>query len=325
MESAPFRADLAEGPEDVRAVWRCGRDGIRIRVVLWPVDGAQGSILLFPGRTEYAEKYGRVARDLNGAGYAVATVDWRGQGFSDRLTDDARLGHVASFPDYQIDVAELVSTARADGLPEPWFLVAHSMGGCIGLRSLIEGLPVRKAIFSAPMWGLNLPFTVWPAAILLARLLGFLGVERRYIPGSGPGSYVTEAGFGSNVLTRDRETFTHMARQLTEEPGLVLGGPSIGWVGSAISEQRRLAGAPRPDLPVLTILGSDERVVSASAVRRMHARWPSARLHVIDGARHEVMMEVPAIRARFMRDALQFLEGNRTADAAGLGAAAAAS
>ncbi|MYI70322.1 MAG: alpha/beta hydrolase, partial [Boseongicola sp. SB0673_bin_14] len=191
MESAPFRADLAEGPEVVRAVWRRGRDGRRVRVVLWPVNGAHGSILLFPGRTEYAEKYGRVARDLNGAGYAVATVDWRGQGFSDRLTDDARLGHVASFPDYQIDVAELVSTARADGLPEPWYLVAHSMGGCIGLRSLIEGLPVRKAIFSAPMWGLNLPFTVWPVAILLARLLGLLGAERRYIPGSGPGSHVT--------------------------------------------------------------------------------------------------------------------------------------
>lgn len=310
MEDAPFRADLAEGPEDVRAFWRRGGDGRRIRVVLWRSVGAKGSVLLFPGRTEYAEKYGRVACDLNGAGYAVATVDWRGQGFSDRLADDARLGHVASFRDYQMDVAELVSTARADGMPEPWFLVAHSMGGCIGLRSLIEGLPVRKAVFSAPMWGFKIPFFARPVAVFLPHLLGPLGIERRYVPGSGPGNYVTEAGFETNLLTRDRDTFAHMARQLAEEPGLVLGGPSTGWVGGAIVEHRWLGRMPRPELPVLTALGSDERIVSTSAIRRMHAKWPSARLCVIEGARHEVLMEVPAIRTRFMTDALQFLEAH---------------
>ncbi len=325
MENAPFRADLAKGPEGVRAFWRRGRDGRRIRVVLWRADGAKGSILLFPGRTEYAEKYGRVAHDLSRAGYAVATVDWRGQGFSDRLTDDARLGHVASFPEFQIDVAELVSTARIHGLPEPWFLIAHSMGGCIGLRSLIEGLPVRKAIFSAPMWGLNVPFFIWPAAIALPHLLGLLGIERRYVPGSGPGNYVTEARFDTNLLTRDRETFAHMARQLTEEPALVLGGPSIGWVGSAVDEQRWLARAPRPDIPVWTVLGTDERVVSTSAIHRMHATWPSAGLSVIEGSRHEVMMEAPAIRKRFMIGALQFLEAHGSAEAADRGAEAVSS
>ncbi len=320
MENAPFRADLAEGPESVRAVWRRGRDGCRIRVVLWPAEGGKGSVLLFSGRTEYAEKYGRVARDLNGAGYAVATVDWRGQGFSDRLTDDARLGHVATFRDFQMDVAELVSTARADGLPEPWFLLAHSMGGCIGLRSLIEGLPVRKAVFSAPMWGFKMPFFIWPVAIVLPHLLGPLGIERRYVPGSGPGNYVTETRFDTNLLTCDQETFAHMAHQLTEEPGLVLGGPSTGWVGSAIAEHRWLARMPRPELPVLTALGSDERVVSTSAIHRMHVSWPSARLCIIEGARHEVMMEVPATRTRFMTDALQFLDADQTADAAVRGA-----
>ena len=320
METAPFRADLADGPENVRAVWRRGRDGCRIRVVLWPGDGGKGSVLLFSGQTEYAEKYGRVVRDLNRAGYAVATVDWRGQGFSDRLTDDARLGHVASFRDYQMDVAELVSTARADGLPEPWFLLAHSMGGCIGLRSLIEGLPVRKAVFSAPMWGFKMPFFIRPVAIFLPHLLGSLGIERRYVPGSGPGNYVVEAGFDTNLLTRDRETFAHMARQLTEEPGLVLGGPSTGWIGSAVAEHRWLARVPRPDLPVLTALGSDERIVSTSAIHGMHVSWPSAQLCVIEGARHEVMMEVPAIRTRFMSDALQFLDAHQAANAADRGA-----
>ena len=32
------------------------------------------------------------------------------------------------------------------GLPQPLYLMCHSMGGCIGLRSLMRGVPVRAAV-----------------------------------------------------------------------------------------------------------------------------------------------------------------------------------
>ena len=40
-------------------------------------------------------------------------------------------------------------------LPRPWRLLAHSMGGTIGLRALTRGVPVAAAVFSAPMWGIR--------------------------------------------------------------------------------------------------------------------------------------------------------------------------
>ena len=117
---------------------------------VWP-RGDRGTILLFPGRTEYIEKYAHTAAAFGAQGYATLAVDWRGQGLSDRLLADARVGHVGQMCDYQLDVAAMREVAQAQELPRPYFLVAHSMGGCIGLRSLHAGLAVNAAMFSAPM------------------------------------------------------------------------------------------------------------------------------------------------------------------------------
>jgi dipeptidyl aminopeptidase/acylaminoacyl peptidase len=45
----------------------------------WRPDGAEkGTLLLFPGRTEYIEKYGAAAQDLANRGYAVMQPNFRG-------------------------------------------------------------------------------------------------------------------------------------------------------------------------------------------------------------------------------------------------------
>ena len=61
--------------------------GVRIRVGLWHRQGPAGTVLLFPGRTEYVEKYGRTARLLAARGLATLVIDWRGQGIADRLVE----------------------------------------------------------------------------------------------------------------------------------------------------------------------------------------------------------------------------------------------
>lgn len=308
MTGAPFRADLAEGPEGVRAFWRQASDGLRLRTAFWPAPGAaKGTILLFPGRTEHVEKYGRVARDLTGAGYNVATIDWRGQGLSDRLTEDPLLGHVHEFADYQNDVAQLVGTAREQDLPEPWHLVAHSMGGCIGLRALIGGLPVRRAVFSAPMWGIRVSNVMAPLAHVVPPVARLLGMETHYAPGTKAENYAAGTDFETNLLTTDPEQYAYIVRHALAEPGFALGGPSIHWVGRAMAEMRALSRLPRPALPVLTFLGSEEEIVSPAAIRAMHTGWASAELRLIEGARHELMMEAPGLRTAFFEAALAFL------------------
>ncbi|MDX5351429.1 MAG: alpha/beta hydrolase, partial [Paracoccaceae bacterium] len=162
MTPAPFHAQVADGPPGAVSVWvRAG--GTRLRLAWWQA-GGQGTVLLLPGRTECVEKYGRAAGDLVARGFSVITIDWRGQGLADRALPDPLVGHVGDFAEYQQDLDAMIATARQAGLPEPFFLLAHSMGGCIGLRGLMRGLPVKAAVFSAPMWGISMAAWLRPVA-----------------------------------------------------------------------------------------------------------------------------------------------------------------
>lgn len=306
MEAAPFHSDLAEGPKDVQSFWTKASDGVRLRVVRWPLDHAKGTILLFTGRTEYAEKYGRTAFDLTKAGFDLITLDWRGQGLSDRVSKDPMVGHINGFAEYQRDVDALVRSADMLNCPKPWFLVGHSMGGCIGLRTLVRGFDVEKAVFSAPMWGINLPAWVRPLPYFVPQIMGGVGMGERFAPGAGHLNYVLATDFPENMLTTDRDTYDYLYRQADAVPEFALAGPSAAWIGHAAYETRALRAAQRPKVPVVTFLGSDEKIVSASAVKTVHANWPQADLRLIEKARHEIMMEAPAARDRFIAETVAF-------------------
>ncbi len=305
-DTPPFRAELADAPEGGEFVWREADDGVRLRLGLWRAEKPRGTVLLFPGRTEYLEKYGRVVTELTAVGWSVASLDWRGQGLSDRLDDDARLGHVASFTDYQRDVAVLTEWIGTLGSPEPYMLLAHSMGGCIGLRALVNGLAVERAVFSAPMWGIQMPTYARPLTYMVPPIARFLRKENTFAPGTKPENYITDTGFADNMLTTDPETYGWLGEHAASAPEFALGGPSVQWVGSAIRELNRLFSEPRPTVEGLTFVGTQEQIVSIEAIKRYHAEWEVGELRVVDGAKHEMMMEIPAIRGRFMSETVAF-------------------
>ena len=307
LSTAPLHNDLAEGPPGGAAWWLNAADGVRIRIGHWPAAPATrpaGTVFLFPGRTEYVEKYGRLAGDLAAQGYAMVAIDWRGQGLADRLLADHMVGHVGRFSDYQLDVVAVVAAARAMDLPQPWFLMAHSMGGCIGLRSLLPGMPgmipFRAAAFSAPMWGIGIKPHLRPGAWVVSTLAPLVGQGGAYSPGTGPSTYVVDAPYADNSLTTDRDMWDYMGRQVRGCPDFALGGPSMGWLGESLREMRRLRHGPLPATPTLVGLGTRERIVDPLAVRAVMARWKAAEFLVIDGSEHELFMEAPATRARFL-------------------------
>lgn len=293
LAQAPFFDDVAEGPRGVRAHWVDSADGTRLRVALWP-EGAKGTVLLFPGRTEYCEKYGRVAADLAAAGYGMAAFDWRGQGLADRPRHRRDMGHVVSFDEYREDVAAFRAALDEMQVPEPWFLLGHSMGGAIGLRAIHDGLPVRAAAFTGPMWGIQMRPLLKAVSGVVLGLSGPLGFGKSFAMTTGPYAPMT---FDDNPLTTDRDQFAYMARQMERHPELTLGGPSNRWVHAALRECAALMAMPAPDLPAVTLVGGREKIVAPCAVRRRMATWPRGRCIEIAGAEHEVLMESPPRRA----------------------------
>jgi lysophospholipase len=294
-----------DDPPGGRAVWLRAADGVRIRVGLWP--GARGVVLITPGRTEYIEKYGLVIGDLARAGWGALVVDWRGQGLADRALPDPLVGHVGDFAQFQLDLRAVLDWAGAQGLG-PMPMIAHSMGGCITLRALVGGLSPPAVAFSAPMWGLNQTRATRGAMVAMAALTRPLGRDGAYLPSTGPDFGVASLSFDINPLTRDRAQFDRMKRQITDDPRLALGGPSLRWGGAALAEIGRLARAPSPPVPVLIGLGGAEKIVSPQAIRDRAARWPGAELAEYPGAEHELLMERPPVRDDFLARALALFD-----------------
>ncbi len=311
LAPAPFSQATADGPPGGSAHWITAADGTRLRIAHWPSEARRGTVVMFPGRTEYVEKYGRTARDYITRGFNFVAIDWRGQGLADRLTEDRHVGHVGAFPDYQQDVAALWSAMEALGLPGPRFLIAHSMGGCIGLRAVMEGLDVHAVVFSAPMWGIQMSAALRPVAWTLSWGANRVGLGALYAPGTGPKHYIEEQPFDGNSLTRDPEMYAYMQAHLAEEPALGIGGPSFHWLHQALSECRALAARPAPDLPCLTFLGTEEKIVDPGRIRDRMAHWPGGTLRMVDGAEHEVLMEVPTIRHAITDETAAFFERHR--------------
>ena len=293
---APFFAEIAE-VEAPAACAMLDAGGARVRAAVWTPagQGVRGHVLLFPGRTEYLEKYGRVVARLRAAGFGVASIDWRGQGLSDRDPSVGRLGHVERFADFQRDIDALLAWEAVAALPGPRLLLCHSMGGCIGLRALVAGrVAPQAAIFSAPMWGLALGRVAGLAVRALARAAVALGRGRSPTPGDGAdGTYVLDQPFEGNLLTSDPEHYAWMQAQARAHPELTLAAPTFHWLNEAFREMRALRRATPPPVPRLLLLGTDEAIVSAAAIREHAARWPQAELAELPGARHEGLMESP--------------------------------
>lgn len=294
-------AGRAGGQVGRRAGGRAGGQaggGTRLRAAFWApnlwTSRPRGTILLLPGRTEYIEKYLRVIARLTAMGFAVATLDWRGQGMSARRAPDI-LGHVEDFAEYQRDVEAFLDWPPVRAAAGPTIMLCHSMGGAIGLRALLDGrLTVDAAIFSAPFWGLS----IGAAALRMVRGAVALGFGMRAVPG-GAGAcatetYVLRQPFETNVLTSDPEHFAWFKAQAEAHPDITLGAPTLAWLSAACRELKALAALPAPATPSLVLLGTEEAVVSAAAVTDRVAKSPGAALTMLPGARHEGLMESPA-------------------------------
>lgn len=293
--AAPFFDDIANGPAGGAAWWLTAEDGVRIRMAAWP-NGDKGTVLIFPGRTEYIEKYGITASDLAGHGYASVAIDWRGQGLADRALPNHNIGHIDDFKDFQKDLRAVLKGLADLDLPKPFFLLGHSMGGSIGLRALMEGIDVAAVAFSAPMWGISLTPFRRSAGWAISHIGRRIGLQGTLAPGTFETPYAVLNPFDDNMLTKDPEMYAMMRAQLAAHPELSLGGPSIAWLNEALIECRALSYRPTPDYPAYTILGTNERIVDVAAIHDRMERWDNGTLQLFEDGEHEILMDTPARR-----------------------------
>ncbi|MDU6835223.1 MAG: alpha/beta hydrolase, partial [Bradyrhizobium sp.] len=266
-----------------------------------PPSGRKGTVCVFTGRSEMIEKYFETVRDLRDRGFAVAIIDWRGQGHSSRRLRDSRKGYVRSFSDYELDVETFVTQVVLPDCPPPYFALAHSMGGTVLLRLAHAGKRwFDRVVLSAPMIDLPGNRTALPARLLL-RVMRIAGQGGRTVPG-GSDEISGLAPFVNNPLTSDPVRYARNAAIIEEDPTLGIASPTVAWADAAFSAMMTFRGMTYPSQirqPILMLAASSDTVVSTAAIEEFAYHLRAGSHLVIAGAKHEILQEQDRYRAQF--------------------------
>jgi len=283
-----------------------GYDGAKLRFARWDATRMprRGTVCLFGGRTEFIEKYFEVIADLRRRGFAVATMDWRGQGGSQRMLSNPRKGYVRGFWEYDRDLIRFMKDIVLPDCLPPFIGLAHSMGGNVLLRNAtMPGLWFERIVLTAPMIAIH-DSVLGPrplSARIYAEVGCALGMSSAYVLG-GSDALETARPFEGNVLTSDYERWLRTKAVLDRAPQLGVGSPTIGWLRAALRSCRRLSHPDYPariNVPLLLFAAGNETVVSTRAIEDFAVGAKVASSILMPSARHEILQENDSVRTRF--------------------------
>ncbi len=297
-------------------------DGVSLRyAVCTSGTSLRGTVCIFPGRAEFIERYFETIRDLKRRGYAVAILDWRGQGGSQRPRHHPLRSQIGSFKEFDTDLAEFMTGVVLPDCPPPYFGMAHSTGGNILLRALRTRTWFDSVVISAPLIRIVPRYIPEPLARMIVRAGVGLGLGRVFLPGERRRP-LAAADFPGNPLTSDKHRYMRDARTLEHNPHLGLGGATFSWLNAAMASMDDIATMPSsgaPRCPVLLVASGLDRIVSSEATRQFARRVPNVAAVVIERARHEILHERDELREQFWAAFDSFIEQPQVTRSIGTG------
>ena len=288
-------------------------DGVSLRYARFdPPPGRKGTVCVFQGRAEFIEKYFEVVRDARARGFAVAMLDWRGQGLSERALDNPRKGHVFDFSEYDADLEAFVKDVVLPDCPAPHFALGHSMGAAVLIRAAQHGRRwFDRMVLSAPM--INLSGAAGSRfARLSSQAMRIARFGTSFIPGGGSTAIGT-LPFAGNPLTSDPVRYARTVATLEVHPALGIGSPTVAWLDAAFRAMNEFANpvyATRLRQPLLLVAAGRDQIVSTRATSEFAVRLRAGSHLVVPGARHELLMEQDRYREQFWAAFDAFVPGS---------------
>jgi alpha-beta hydrolase superfamily lysophospholipase len=253
-------------------------DGLELATYEWDVADPRGVVQVAHGLAEHSARYGRFARALNDAGYAVRATDHRGHGASIAGTpgDFGTAGFAAL-------IADVAAYGASLGGDVPLFLFGHSMGSFAAQSVLLTHSGQYAGVVLSGSTALDL------LAAGMAESEGPDGLEAFNVG--------FEHRTGYEWLSRDEaEVDRYVADpwcgfELPEETVPALFGDA-----ARLADTATLAGI-RSDLPLLVASGRDDplagggQLVEVLGQRYRDAGLADVTVRLYDGARHEILNE----------------------------------
>ncbi len=293
------RIDRRAIPAGAKESFWIAADGWKIRRIDWADTGTRGAMLFLPGRGDMYEKYLETLDYYAQAGWNVTAIDWRGQGGSGRLLTDPNVGHIDDFATWIADLKAFYAVWQAEhaGLH---VVVAHSMGGHLTMRALVEkAIRPDAVILSAPMLGIQtggLPLAFNHAFARMMLRLG-RGEQAAWKVSEKP---LSPASLRSKILSHDPDRYADELAWWDLRPEIKLGPPSWQWVERAMASIRYL---DKPGLiesvqtPILLLAAVADQLVSTKRIIKDNARLPHSEIMVFGReAAHELLREADGVR-----------------------------
>ncbi len=264
-----------------------GKDGKKLYACVYEAEQPKGVLCVSHGLGEHGGRYEDCIRVWNENGFTVYIHDQRGHGKS--IGSPKEKG-IARIPDLESDLLTLIDVAKREtGLPV--FLFGHSLGGLIGLYTLLHGQPeIKGAIITSP----------W--LVLKRKLPGFL-------PGmlQGLGKLLPNAALDNGLAADNLCHDEKVCREYLIDPnnhgkiGLVLFGEAseaAKWV---------LDNAKMLSVPLLLCHGDSDPICDVEGSRAF-AKNAGVSVREFPGSYHEIHNE-PEHRETLWKEEIAFMEG----------------
>ncbi|MCB1531763.1 MAG: alpha/beta fold hydrolase [Alphaproteobacteria bacterium] len=260
-------------------------------------------IVCMPGLSEFGEKYFELARNLRDQNFAVWVIDWMGQGHSERYFKSNP--HKRHSHGIENDVEDLHMLYTKHIEPNnvgtaPIIMLAHSMGGNIGLRYLAKHPKTfRAAFFSAPLLGLTvtkpLPRFIAQGFLSLMNILA----GRSYAPGQTNWRENMRPSPGSDIFSSDPARGALQNYWCLFDTQLQNGGITWGWlyqIYKSCGILQKSETLQKIDIPCLFALAGRDELVDNDAARKIAVQLNQAKTIDFPEGLHELLMEKDEIR-----------------------------
>lgn len=286
--------------------------GGTLRVEVYNRYDAKRAVVIVHGYTECAEKYRELCWYFVSEGYSVFVYDQRGHGKSLREVEDLSVTHVDCFDRYIEDLALLMEQVVRPRMGDaPVYLYAHSMGGAVAARMLMEHPDwFCRAVLNAPMIKCvtgGVPSWIAESIVRLECLLG--RGKKRAIVGK-PFDPERETFEGSHSTSRAR--FDYFQKKRISTPHYQNCAPTNRWLCEAIAVTRTLLDpqkAAQIKTPVLLVQAGLDSIVCLPEQEQFVALVPGAKLLRLDDAKHEIYCGHDDVLQRYLEAVLSFFDG----------------
>lgn len=273
----------------------------------------KATLVILPGLSEYCEKYFETINELQKNNIASLCIDWRGQGLSCRYLENPHKRHTQGLKLDAHDLQNLLDhTPITKNTQSPLIMLAHSMGGNIGLHTLKQNPnKFSAAAFIAPLCGLhtfqNIPDSIATATTTALKALS----PSSYAPLGGDwnrdirdhGSYIS---FSSDTIRAKVHN-----EWMLENPELQIGHITHEWLHDAHQaclEVQKKDFLKEVNIPYLVALAGHEYFVDNKKARQVFRNIDNAMILEFPEARHEILMEKEQIRSRFMTNLYSLID-----------------